>query len=1060
MRKFYLLLSALFATLITIGQSAPVLPLDFESVTINYTFTDFDGGGTTKISNPQNNSDNASANVGRMIKSTGQPWGGSWISLASPIDFSVNKTFKVKVFMPRAGAKLLLKVENQADGGISFEKEATGTLANAWEELTFDYSTINTSNQYQKLVLIFDLGTVGNGTANFTYLFDDIRLVTVATPPPGGTQMNLPVTFDVAATEYGLVGFGGAEASTIITDPNLPSNNVAKVIKSATAELWAGTTITAVTGGIQTGFSSRIPFTASEKRMNVRVWSPNAGIKVRLKVEDFMDVTKSVETEATTTEANAWDTLTFDFGNQVAGTAAINLGYNYNKASIFFNFGVTGMDAGEKTYYFDDVKFGTNVITPPPSGTAPILPLDFESGTIDYSFTDFDGGGTTKIANPQNNGINTSANVGRMIKSAGQVWAGSWISMATPIDFTVDKIFKVKVFMPRVGAKLLLKVENQADGAVNFEREATGTIANAWEELTFDFSTINTSNQYQKITFIFDLGTAGDGSANFTYLFDDIILTSAAVPPTNPNQMNLPVTFDVAAIEYGLVGFGGAESSTIVTDPTQPGNTVAKVIKSATAELWAGTTITAVAGGIQTGFSTRIPFTAAEKRMNVRIWSPDAGIKIRLKVEDFMDVTKSVETEATTILANGWQTLTFDFGNQVTGTAAINLGFNYNKASIFFNFGVTGIVAGEKTYYFDDVKFGAAVTPPSTTAPVLPLDFESGTIVYAFTDFDGGGSTKIANPQTNGINTSANVGRMIKSAGQVWGGSWISMATPIDFSVNKTFKVKVFMPRVGAKLLLKVENQADGAVNFEREATGTTANAWEELSFDFSTINTSNQYQKLVLIFDLGTNGDGSANFTYLFDDIRLINAALPVKMTSFKAFVVNGNALVKWTTENEINNDHYEIERSNDGMHFATRGRVNGNGTSSATHVYEFTDQLTAVAPVVYYRLKIIDTDGKFTYSTIVALRINGALGIGNFTVYPNPFVSDIKVSLASQQNVMAGFRILSLEGKEILNRKMAIQQGDNIVVLKDFGVLPKGVYMLEVATPAGKTVKKIMSN
>ncbi len=70
---------------------------------------------------------------------------------------------------------MLLKVENQTDGGINLEKEATGTVANAWEELTFNFTSIDTSKKYQKLVVIFDLGTVGDGSANFTYLFDDIR---------------------------------------------------------------------------------------------------------------------------------------------------------------------------------------------------------------------------------------------------------------------------------------------------------------------------------------------------------------------------------------------------------------------------------------------------------------------------------------------------------------------------------------------------------------------------------------------------------------------------------------------------------------------------------------------------------------------------------------------------------------------------------------------------------------------------------------------------------------------------------------------------------------------
>ncbi len=860
----------------------PVLPMDFESATVNYAFTDFGGGATTKIANPQSSGINTSANVAKMVKGAGEVYGGSAITLASPIDLSVNKTFKVKVFSPRVGAKLLLKVEN-ADGSATFEKEATSTVANAWEDLTFDYSTASTTAQYIKLVFIFDLGTAGNGSANFTWLFDDVRLTAAGGGGGGGlTQMNLPVTFDDATVNYGVVGFEGAEQSTIVTDPTLATNKVVKVIKTNTAQLYAGTTVTAVTGGVQTGFSANIPFTATEKRMNVRVYSPHAGIQVRLKVEDKNDPTKSCETEATVTTANGWQTLEFNFANQAAGTAAFNLAFNYNKATIFFNFGVTGAVAGERIYYFDDVKFGPAAGGGGGGSTLPVLPLDFESGTLNYAFTDFGGGATTKIANPQINGINTSVNVAKMVKGAGEVYGGSFITLASPIDLSVNKTFKVKVYSPRVGAKLLLKVEN-ADGSSTFEKEATSTVANAWEDLTFDYSAISTSNQYSKLVFIFDLGTAGNGTANYTWLFDDVRLTgsggggSSTLPVlpldfesatinygftdfgggattkiANPQisgintsanvakmvkgagevyggsaitlaspinlsvnktfevkvysprvgaklllkvenadgsatfekeatstvanawedltfdystasttaqyvklvfifdlgtagngsanftwlfddvrlveaggggggltQMNLPVTFDDATVSYGLVGFAGAEQSTIVADPTLATNKVAKVIRTNTAETYAGTTITALNGAVQTGFSSNIPFTATEKRMNVRVYSPHAGIQVRLKVEDKNDPTKSCETEATVTTANGWQTLEFNFSNQAAGTAALNLTYNLNKATIFFNFGVTGAVAGERTYYFDDVKFGAATLPPAPPAPIV-----------------------------------------------------------------------------------------------------------------------------------------------------------------------------------------------------------------------------------------------------------------------------------------------------------------------------------------------------
>ncbi len=482
-----------------------------------------------------------------------------------------------------------------------------------------------------------------------------------------------------------------------------------------------------------------------------------------------------------------------------------------------------------------------------------LLPITFESPTVTYAFNNFDGGGVTVVSNPQSGGINTSAKVGKMIKSAGQVWGGSWIGLGSSIDFSANKIFRMKVFSPRVGAKVLLKVENAANSALNFEKEVATTVANAWEDMVFDYSAINTANTYEHIVLIFDLGTQGDGSANFTWLFDDIRLTNT-IPSS---QVNLPLTFDEAGVNYTVVDFGNNITVDAV-DPENAANKVKKTTKPSGAETWAGTTMSTSAG-----FASKIPFSATATQMTVRVYSPAAGIPVRLKAEDHTNNTKSVETEAVTTAANAWETLTFDFANQAAGTAAINYAYNYDMASIFFDFNTAG---NGKIFYWDDVKHLAVNPPPA--GPSLPLTFESGT--FTFTDFDGGNATVVTNPNSGGINASSKVGKMIKNAGQPWGGSWIALSSAIDFSVKKTFKVKVFSPRIGAKLLLKVENQTNGALNFEKEVTTTTANAWEELTFDFSAINTANSYHKIVLIFDLGTMGDGSANFTFLFDDISL----------------------------------------------------------------------------------------------------------------------------------------------------------------------------------------------
>jgi hypothetical protein len=163
------------------------------------------------------------------------------------------------------------------------------------------------------------------------------------------------------------------------------------------------------------------------------------------------------------------------------------------------------------------------------------------------------------------------------------------------------------------------------------------------------------------------------------------------------------VTFDSSVLSYALIGFAGAEDSSLAPDPAGGANTVGRVVRSATALTYAGTIISTMAG---TTFTVgKIPFDANRTRMSVRVYAPGAGIRVRLKVEDHTDGTRSVETEATTTTAGAWETLLFDFSTPASGTPALDLTRTYDRASIFFDFGVAGSTAGVKTYYFDDLRF-------------------------------------------------------------------------------------------------------------------------------------------------------------------------------------------------------------------------------------------------------------------------------------------------------------------------------------------------------------------
>ena len=346
---------------------------------------------------------------------------------------------------------------------------------------------------------------------------------------------------------------------------------------------------------------------------------------------------------------------------------------------------------------------------------APTLPLDFESTSVSYLFEDFSGGATTVIPNPQSSGINTSATVAQMVKGVGDPWGGSFIDLSSAMDFTEAKTFRMKIYAPRVGARVLLKVEDSNNGANFFELEQAGTLANAWEELVFDFRYIDLVKSYDRVVLIFDLGVVGDGSANFTFLFDDIQLLNEG---PYPSQLDLPVTFDDPTVDYTMIDFEGGYSE-IVTDPTDGGNTVAKSVKKPTSGSSAGTTV-----GTNYGFATAIPITATATKMSVRVYSPKAGIPVRLKIETAGDPTRSVETQVNTTLANQWEGLEFDFMNEATGTAALNLSYIFNKASIFFHFGTDGNgVGADSVFYWDDLTFGDKNTLGMVTAAELGLTF-------------------------------------------------------------------------------------------------------------------------------------------------------------------------------------------------------------------------------------------------------------------------------------------------------------------------------------------------
>lgn len=466
------------------------------------------------------------------------------------------------------------------------------------------------------------------------------------------------------------------------------------------------------------------------------------------------------------------------------------------------------------------------------------LPVTFESFVINYAFSDFGNAISSVIDNPDATGINTSLKVGKTQKMGGaETWAGSFLTLENPINFSTNKTFKVKVWSPKSGATVKLKVENLTNGDINKEVDAVTTVSNQWEELSFDFSAIDMANEYQKVVIFFDFGNAGDDS---NYYFDDIKLVPSSIPASKMVE-----NFEGAAPVFTV--FGNIANIEVLANPDATGinktGMVSKFTKTSGAETWAGSFFEP---GSVLDFDTF-------SNIKVKTWSPKSGIVVKVKLEN-ADASVTHEVDVTNTKANEWEELTYDF----SGAPAAD----YVRIVIFFDFGNPG---DGSVYYYDEIELandGSSVVPPMGIQ-----NFEGD--APAFTVFGNIANIEVvANPDVSGTNTTANVAKLIKTSGaETWAGSFFEVGSALDLATYKNIKVNVWSPKSGVVVKLKLEN-ADASIVHEVDVTNTKASAWEELTYDFSGAPAAD-YVRVVLFFDFGNSGDDAV---YYYDEFELTN--------------------------------------------------------------------------------------------------------------------------------------------------------------------------------------------
>ncbi|PWJ55317.1 putative secreted protein (Por secretion system target) [Dyadobacter jejuensis] len=168
----------------------------------------------------------------------------------------------------------------------------------------------------------------------------------------------------------------------------------------------------------------------------------------------------------------------------------------------------------------------------------------------------------------------------------------------------------------------------------------------------------------------------------------------------------------------------------------------------------------------------------------------------------------------------------------------------------------------------------------------------------------------------------------------------------------------------------------------------------------------------------------------------------LPVRLISFKATVRGSNVILSWSTAEEWGNAGFNILRSHDLVHWSSVGYVDGKGTSSTVHSYQFVDR-EALPQTSYYKLEQIDIDGSRDVSRIVTVSSK----VLDLLLYPNPSHDFLEIMLP--------------EGVEWISARIVNQLGQVVqrpIVARHIPVhsLPTGSYLLTLETISGQSISK----
>jgi hypothetical protein len=219
----------------------------------------------------------------------------------------------------------------------------------------------------------------------------------------------------------------------------------------------------------------------------------------------------------------------------------------------------------------------------------------------------------------------------------------------------------------------------------------------------------------------------------------------------------------------------------------------------------------------------------------------------------------------------------------------------------------------------------------------------------------------------------------------------------------------------------------------------TYTGLWDQQSFTFNTgaLTSAN--------VTIRNNAPGGGGNDWVLDDISLSACLflLPVKLTKFQGREADGRIYLDWEIGSGSTPSHFEVDYADDGRNFRSVGKVDAESHKTS---YSFEEPRSG-ASVKYYRLQMVDMQGKAQYSQVLVIRSQNGSG-NQYRLTPNPASSQAYLQVDMKQDGVAQIRISDFSGKVLTVFQENLRRGQNQVSLLRGNQLAQGMYIVQVST------------